>query len=158
MTSKLKAVRAGQRSAVTRLLKRLDEENEDAEEIEAILETLRDKQEILRDLDEKILTETAEEDIEREILDSGGNWPSTMALWVVDGLTWKSCIGATGSCDKAAPLEEQCTHHGGVCETNIDGYYIESILLIAVGFLWYIWRYRKVKQLDRLDVSAWKCS
>lgn len=88
----------------------------------------------------------------------GGNWPSTMALWVVDGLTWKSCIGATGSCDKAAPLEEQCTHHGGVCETNIDGYYIESILLIAVGFLWYIWRYRKLKQLDRLDVSAWKCS
>ncbi|XP_062606698.1 uncharacterized protein LOC134268455 [Saccostrea cucullata] len=69
MTSKLKAVRAGQRSAVTRLLKRLDEENADAEEIEAILETLTDKQEILRDLDEKILTETAEEDIEREILE-----------------------------------------------------------------------------------------
>ncbi|XP_062586234.1 protein hook homolog [Saccostrea cucullata] len=70
MTSKLKAVRAGQRSAVTRLQKRQDEENADAEEIEAILETLTDKQEILRDLDEKILTETAEEDIEREILET----------------------------------------------------------------------------------------
>ncbi|XP_062621678.1 uncharacterized protein LOC134283249 [Saccostrea cucullata] len=70
MTSKLKAVRAGQRSAVTRLLKRLDEENTNSEEIETILETLTDKQEILRDLDENILTETAEEDIEREILET----------------------------------------------------------------------------------------
>lgn len=88
----------------------------------------------------------------------GGNWPSTLALWLVDGLTLKSCIGAVGSCEKSAPLEEQCTQHGGACETNVDGYYIESILLIAIGFLWYIWRYKKVKELDRLDISAWKCS
>ena len=24
----------------------------------------------------------------------GGNWPNTLALWSVDGLTWKSCFGA----------------------------------------------------------------
>ena len=24
----------------------------------------------------------------------GGNWPSTLALWSVDSLTWKSCQGA----------------------------------------------------------------
>ena len=24
----------------------------------------------------------------------GGNWCQTMALWFVDGLTWKSCLGA----------------------------------------------------------------
>nr|XP_022335434.1 acetyl-coenzyme A transporter 1-like [Crassostrea virginica] len=88
----------------------------------------------------------------------GGNWPSTLALWLVDGLTWKSCIGAVGSCEKSAPLDEQCSQHGGACETNMDGYYIESVVLIALGFLWYIWRYKKVKELDRLNVSAWKCS
>lgn len=37
---------------------------------------------------------------------TGGNWPSTLALWLVDGLTLKSCIGAVGSCEKSAPLEE----------------------------------------------------
>ena len=137
---------------------------------------------------------------------TGGNWPSTLALWLVDGLTWKSCIGAVGSCEKSAPLDEvgtpfcketidtltpalffcfhydllkvkltsvldsslalvfifisfqQCSQHGGACETNMDGYYIESVVLIALGFLWYIWRYKKVKELDRLNVSAWKCS
>ena len=29
----------------------------------------------------------------------GGNWPSTTALWMVDGLTWKQCDGAEGACD-----------------------------------------------------------
>lgn len=27
----------------------------------------------------------------------GGNWPSTLALWMVDFLSWKSCVGGTGS-------------------------------------------------------------
>lgn len=26
----------------------------------------------------------------------GGNWPSTLALWLVDSLTWKECQGAVG--------------------------------------------------------------
>ena len=25
----------------------------------------------------------------------GGNWPSTLALWSVDTLTWKSCQGSS---------------------------------------------------------------
>lgn len=39
---------------------------------------------------------------------TGGNWPSTLALWLVDGLTLISCIGAVGSCEKSAPLDEVC--------------------------------------------------
>lgn len=32
----------------------------------------------------------------------GGNWPSTVALWMVDPLTSKECQGAVGqSCDSA---------------------------------------------------------
>lgn len=26
----------------------------------------------------------------------GGNWPSTLALWLVDPLTWKECRGPVG--------------------------------------------------------------
>ena len=25
----------------------------------------------------------------------GGNWCQTLALWLVDGLTWTTCVGAT---------------------------------------------------------------
>ena len=25
----------------------------------------------------------------------GGNWSQTLALWLVDGLTWTNCLGAT---------------------------------------------------------------
>ena len=30
---------------------------------------------------------------------TGGNWPSTVALWGVDILTWKRCVGGPGTCD-----------------------------------------------------------
>ena len=29
---------------------------------------------------------------------AGGNWPTTVALWFVDFITWKSCEGADGTC------------------------------------------------------------
>ena len=74
MTSKLRAIRAGHRSTITRLLKKLEEDNSEKiaerENLELILETLEAKKTTLKDLDEKILTETQEEDTEKEILDT----------------------------------------------------------------------------------------
>jgi hypothetical protein len=74
MTSKLRAIRAGHRSTITRLLKKLEEENSEEiaerEDLELILETLEAKHTILKDLDEKILADTLEEDTEKEILDT----------------------------------------------------------------------------------------
>ena len=30
----------------------------------------------------------------------GGNWPSTLALWLVEPLTWKECsVSSVGSCN-----------------------------------------------------------
>ncbi|XP_061168132.1 uncharacterized protein LOC133177057 [Saccostrea echinata] len=100
MISKLRAVRAGQRSAVTRLLKRLDEENTDSEDIETILDTLTEKQEVLRDLDEKILTETAEEETEKEILETDEynlNLNSKMRKFKKQLLVQKSSLNATAT-------------------------------------------------------------
>lgn len=36
---------------------------------------------------------------------SGGNWPSTVALWVVEGLTVKSCEGGVGTCNSKEASE-----------------------------------------------------
>ncbi|KAK3609668.1 hypothetical protein CHS0354_035954 [Potamilus streckersoni] len=86
----------------------------------------------------------------------GGNWPSTIALWLVDSLTWKSCEGVIGSCYSEQDIQA-CTNAGGTCVTTVDGYYVESFACVVIGFLWLQWRKRKVHQLDTLDLSHWKC-
>ncbi|CAG2244937.1 unnamed protein product [Mytilus edulis] len=71
---KLKSVRSGNRSAVTRLFRRLDEAKEnsnfDEEEVIATLGKLVQKQTLFEDLNEQILKLTEPEDVENEIVDS----------------------------------------------------------------------------------------
>lgn len=48
----------------------------------------------------------------------GGNWPSTVALWLVDPLTSKECQGAAGqSCGSSeeALVSDQRMGQDGVC-------------------------------------------
>ncbi|KAK3087764.1 hypothetical protein FSP39_010328 [Pinctada imbricata] len=85
----------------------------------------------------------------------GGNWPSTVALWLVDGMTWKSCQGAAGDCDNTAEADA-CKSAGGKCVVDLDGYYIESIILVVVGLIWFTWRHKKIRYLDSLNLSYWK--
>ena len=74
MSTKLKSTRAVQRGATTKLLQKFEErweteETRDTNELESLLETLKEKQELIRDLDRKILDDAAEEDLEKEILE-----------------------------------------------------------------------------------------
>ncbi|XP_072174455.1 acetyl-coenzyme A transporter 1-like [Diadema setosum] len=88
----------------------------------------------------------------------GGNWPPTVALWLVDNLTWKSCLGGSEEgldCDVHAEVEA-CTGAGGKCITDVDGYYIESAICVVIGFVWY-WMYRRrILRLQDLPLSLWK--
>ena len=109
----------------------------------------------------------------------GGNWPSTLALWSVDSLTWKSCQGSPSegnSCLNPAqvlvrtrtPIRnstfisfissiwQACTENGGHCATQLDGYYVESVVCIVFGFVWLRWGGKIIKQLQSKDESAWK--
>ncbi|CAG2200507.1 unnamed protein product [Mytilus edulis] len=71
MDSKPKAVRAGLKSAVKRLLRKTeDDSNLDNEESAELLETLIQKQKIISALDEDIMNSLKEEDIEEEILNA----------------------------------------------------------------------------------------
>ncbi|XP_050414537.1 acetyl-coenzyme A transporter 1 [Patella vulgata] len=85
----------------------------------------------------------------------GGNWPATLMLWLVDLITWKSCDGGVGDCYIKG--DNTCKENGGSCVTTVDGYYIETCLCVMIGLLWLKWRSRRLKELDALDVSAWKC-
>lgn len=89
----------------------------------------------------------------------GGNWPSTVALWFVDALSWKSCHGGEIEgldCDWKADAEA-CVQKGGTCHIDIDGYYIEVIVCTIIGFLWLRWKTKKVMELQTVDKSVWKC-
>lgn len=74
MTTQHKSIRAGHKRAVSRILRRFDERSESKEkpeedELESIVDTLKEKQYVLKDLDKNILECVQEEDIEEEILD-----------------------------------------------------------------------------------------
>ncbi|XP_028650335.1 acetyl-coenzyme A transporter 1 [Erpetoichthys calabaricus] len=87
----------------------------------------------------------------------GGNWPSTLALWLVDPLTVKECIGAEGqSCGSSEEIA-LCTKLGGSCLTTLDGYYVESGICIIIGFVWWFWLGKKMRHLQEEKQSAWQC-
>ncbi|KAL3185785.1 hypothetical protein MRX96_028678 [Rhipicephalus microplus] len=47
---------------------------------------------------------------------------------------------------------------GGTCETTIDGYNIEMVLCIVLGFAWLLYARRRARWLQSLPQSAWKCT
>lgn len=115
----------------------------------------------------------------------GGNWPTAIVLWLVDVLTWRNCVGADADtenlcADKAeqdvSVLEppvfkignmfsiilfyfcsiQTCKGAGGICETSIDGYYLECVLCIIYGLGWYYWAKSRIRHLQRLPLTAWR--
>lgn len=116
----------------------------------------------------------------------GGNWPSTLALWMVDPLTSKECQGAVGqSCGSAEEAgvshqgEERdsvhvlilkspnlfypcshlqlCVKEGGACVTTLDGYYVESVVCVVIGLAWWLWLGKKMRRLQEQSPAAWRC-
>lgn len=89
----------------------------------------------------------------------GGNWPSWVALRFVSDLTWKSCSGVMTLISCGSEQDKQaCEAEGGTCITDIDGYYVETILLVAFGFLWMQWGLPAIKRLQNLPTSSWAVS
>jgi PAT family acetyl-CoA transporter-like MFS transporter 1 len=89
----------------------------------------------------------------------GGNWPSTLALWLVDPLTTKNCVGGNSTsvndCSDSK-LSELCTTNGGTCSTIRDGYYVEIFVCVLIGFAWYSWGRPTILRLQQLADSSWK--
>ncbi|KAM4693933.1 acetyl-coenzyme A transporter 1 isoform 1-T3 [Discoglossus pictus] len=87
----------------------------------------------------------------------GGNWPATMALWFVDHLTTKQCIGVVGQSCANPDAAELCTQVGGSCVTTLDGYFVESIICVIIGFGWWFIFGPKFQRLQDEAPSSWKC-
>lgn len=96
----------------------------------------------------------------------GGNWPNTFFLWLVEIITWKSCVASGSKDDFSAPIlgnntcltkidQEDCTKIGGNCRIDIDGYYIEVIIGLVYGIFWYKWGRTRINQLQKLPIKNW---
>lgn len=87
----------------------------------------------------------------------GGNWPSTVALWLVDPLTSKECDGAAGQSCGSPEEAGLCAREGGVCVTTLDGYYVESVVCVVIGLAWWVWLGKKMRRLQDQSPAAWRC-
>ncbi|XP_014214445.1 acetyl-coenzyme A transporter 1 [Copidosoma floridanum] len=86
----------------------------------------------------------------------GGNWPATAALYFVDTLTFRECNNNSLNDCSTVENKEACVNADGVCNMYIDGYYIESILCVIVGFVWLKWGKTKIQYLQERPASTWK--
>ncbi|XP_061923280.1 acetyl-coenzyme A transporter 1 isoform X1 [Entelurus aequoreus] len=87
----------------------------------------------------------------------GGNWPSTVALWLVDPLTWRECQGAAGLTCSSPEAAKMCVKEGGACVTTLDGYYVESVACVLMGVAWWVWLGKKMRKLQDQSPAAWRC-
>jgi MFS transporter, PAT family, solute carrier family 33 (acetyl-CoA transportor), member 1 len=51
--------------------------------------------------------------------------------------------------------QDNCTKIGGACRVDIDGYYIEVIICLIYGIIWYKWGRSKINQLQKLPIKSW---
>jgi PAT family acetyl-CoA transporter-like MFS transporter 1 len=87
----------------------------------------------------------------------GGTWVGTLALWLVDVISFKDCMGVTDAsldCDTMAELQA-CQAAGGNCVTHIDGYYIQMVVCLCLGVIWYVWQRKRITKLQNLDRTSW---
>lgn len=75
----------------------------------------------------------------------GTMWPIAVALWLVDPLTiTEPCItDATTVCDKATIK-------------IFDGYYVETIACILIGFGWFYWGSKTINNLQKRPEADWR--
>lgn len=51
---------------------------------------------------------------------------------------------------------QECAAAGGTCHTTIDGYYLECLICLLYGVVWYYWGKSKIRSLQRLPMTAWR--
>jgi len=95
------------------------------------------------------------------ITNLGGNWPSTLALWCVDSLTYTQCsamaegVNMEGSCLGKEGVE-QCEKLGGSCTVFTDGYYVEVVICVLTGCVWYLlWGRKTIRRLQDQPQESW---
>lgn len=95
----------------------------------------------------------------------GGKLFYTFSLWLVDILTWKSCVLDVRLMNSTSFISEndcsneklssKCTENGGKCEIIVDGYYVEAVINSMFGIIWYLYTRKYARKMQELSLEAW---
>jgi PAT family acetyl-CoA transporter-like MFS transporter 1 len=103
----------------------------------------------------------------------GAMWPSTVALALVDYVGIKIPCDRNFQKDSAEiifKIPEQNNNFSNVAnysiiendeilpcyDWNIDGFYVESVVFVAIGFIWLFWGRPVILRLQKRDKETWK--
>jgi len=111
----------------------------------------------------------------------GNMWPSSLFLWLVDVVTWKSCDITEAIENNSSPLGsltnngtsisqfveadnvcygtsqvDACESAGRVCTTLSDGFYGLGIACVLFGFVWFVWAFRTIRRIQEVEVKEWR--
>lgn len=94
-------------------------------------------------------------------------WIKTFFLWLVDIITWKSCVANEGfefsnstahlisnNCIDSVSIGE-CVKNNGTCFTHIDGFYIEVGFAVTFAVFWYYFALKLIRKLQNLPIKSW---
>lgn len=92
----------------------------------------------------------------------------TLALWLVDLITWKSCELPSGPILLSNAMEamnnhcvnqnqtDTCTKEWkGKCHSDIDGFYIEVCINSIYGLFWWFWARKMIDRVQRIPSNDW---
>lgn len=94
----------------------------------------------------------------------GFSWIKTYFLWLMDVLTWNSCIlpntfnstvGVSNNFCQDSIAKEKCVKAGGSCVTHMDGFFIEVLFGIVFAAFWYFFGRRTIKSLQNSPIKSW---
>ncbi|XP_001950715.1 acetyl-coenzyme A transporter 1 [Acyrthosiphon pisum] len=85
----------------------------------------------------------------------GFMWTSTVALGMIDVLTFEECsLDSKNNC-ATRELQDMCKADKGECIITVNGYYIEMLLCTIIGIIWYIAVRNTLKIFQTKDPSHW---
>lgn len=80
----------------------------------------------------------------------------TLALRMIDVLTFSKCSNDDENNCSTIDLKNMCKIKGGDCNIIVNGYYIEVALCMIIGFVWYFWYKKTIKNLQTMSLSNWQ--
>ncbi|VVC28214.1 Hypothetical protein CINCED_3A016125 [Cinara cedri] len=80
---------------------------------------------------------------------------NTIALRMIDVLTFSKCSNDVSNNCSTPDLKTVCQTNRGECVTAINGYYLEVILCVTIGFVWYYIYKGIVRDLQSMNPSNW---
>ncbi|CAI6343822.1 unnamed protein product [Macrosiphum euphorbiae] len=89
------------------------------------------------------------------LLSLGGAWSSSVAIGMVDFLTFKQCsLDHQNSCS-TKNLKNMCKTIGGDCVVIVNGYYVETAACTIIGIIWFCIFRKILKNIQSKDRSYW---